>query len=264
MSYAGPTETMTCTIFFVYCRLSLPCRSNWNGRLIFGLYSAMRLVRARTLSVFVLLRCSSSVMGITMMEVRSGFLGLRQSMQYKWRRHYATKTRITMMPEGPEVRTFVDQLQGGVGKRLVDIRFLSGRYVRNGKPDSFQAFAKTMSPTFQPHSQSPQETDIIQSWNAKGKFMYIVLDDGSNMNPRKRRSDDFQRSIWITLGMTGQFVNEQVHQQDPRFVRWCLDIMDVASNEFRKVSYLQRCEQLRHEVSFQSEVLTISATLPKI
>jgi formamidopyrimidine-DNA glycosylase len=163
------------------------------------------------------------------------FLGQQQSIQFQPRRRFfATRSSITMMPEGPEVRTLVDQLQGGVGKRLVDVRFLSGRYVRNGRPDSFQAFAKTMTPVFQPHNPKPQKTDIITSWKAKGKFMYVTLDNGNNHNVM---TDDFQRSIWITLGMTGQFVTEQVHEQDPRFGRWYLDILDIATNTVRKVYY---------------------------
>jgi formamidopyrimidine-DNA glycosylase len=34
-----------------------------------------------------------------------------------------------MMPEGPEVRTLVDQLQPLVGLELVDFRVTSGRYL---------------------------------------------------------------------------------------------------------------------------------------
>ena len=55
------------------------------------------------------------------------------------------RTVPTMMPEGPEVRTLVDQLQPAVGMRLVDLRFLSGRYVRHGRPKGFDDFRRTMS-----------------------------------------------------------------------------------------------------------------------
>lgn len=144
----------------------------------------------------------------------TSFTGQQQFLQ---RRSLANQSRIIMMPEGPEVRTLVDQLQGGVGRRLTDIQFLSGRYIRHGRPDGFEAFAKTMTPTFQPHHPEPQFIDIIKEWNAKGKFIYIKLDDEAN-SPAE--NNDFLRSIWITLGMTGQFVNEQIHLQDPRFARW--------------------------------------------
>lgn len=144
------------------------------------------------------------------------------------------------MPEGPEVRTVVDQLQkgGAIGRRLVDIQFLSGRYVRHGRPVGFEAFARTMTPWFQPHNApelSAISVDIIQDWNATGKFIYICLDDGSN--PPSENRDDFQRSIWITLGMSGQFVNENIHQQDPRFARWFLELLDPQTGQIRKVYY---------------------------
>ena len=95
-----------------------------------------------------------------------------------------------MMPEGPEVRTVVEQLQGGVGQRLLDIKFLSGRYVHNGKPDGFKEFASTMTPPGE-DGTSPTSIDRILSWNAKGKFIYIILDDGK----AKPKNTDFQRSM---------------------------------------------------------------------
>ena len=100
------------------------------------------------------------------------------------------------MPEGPEVRTLVDQLQAGVGLRLSDIQFLSGRYVRNGRPDGFEDFARTMTPTLHPNSPGQEPVDIIEKWEAKGKFIYLVVDDGSS---RPAENDDFQRSVWITV-----------------------------------------------------------------
>ena len=89
-----------------------------------------------------------------------------------------------MMPEGPEVRTLVDQLQGAVGRRLLDIQFVSGRYVRNGKPEGFGAFAGTMSGLndINEQEQPPKSVDVIQSWQAKGKFSYILLDNGDKHN----------------------------------------------------------------------------------
>ena len=148
-------------------------------------------------------------------------------------RSFVHMSPIRMMPEGPEVRTVVDQLQGGVGNRLVDIQFLSGRYVRHGRPKGFEEMAKTMTPYFHSPNPSPEAIDRVQEWNTKGKFIYMVLDDGKNPPDEK----DFCRSIWITLGMTGQFVNEKVHQQDQRFARWYLELLDVNSGTFRKVYY---------------------------
>jgi formamidopyrimidine-DNA glycosylase len=104
-----------------------------------------------------------------------------------------------MMPEGPEVRTLVDQLQGGVGRRLLDVQFLSGRYVRNGKPDGFKEFAATMTP-YSPattDTEADVEVDLILSWKAKGKFLYIILDDGLPDRSKigNATQHDFQRSM---------------------------------------------------------------------
>jgi len=163
-----------------------------------------------------------------------------------------------MMPEGPEVRTYIDQFQqsGMIGHRLVDFQFLSGRYVKHGRPKGFDDFAKTMTPWFpttRTNSIRPTTTtnddnnaivemtttthvDIIQEWNAKGKFIYMILDDGKNP-PAYTKGDGYQRSIWITLGMTGRFVNEHIHLQDPRYARWMIEVLDPHTERIRKIFY---------------------------
>lgn len=138
-----------------------------------------------------------------------------------------------MMPEGPEVRTVVDQLQGGVGKRLVDIQFLSGRYIRHGRPSGFDEFSRTMTP-ISSWTGDAEAVDLVQECNAKGKFIYFVLDDGSAV---PEGNEDFARSIWVTLGMSGQFLNENAHEQDPRFARWYLEVLDTDSGSTRKIYY---------------------------
>ena len=102
-----------------------------------------------------------------------------------------------MMPEGPEVRTLVDQLQGGVGKRMIDIQFLSGRYIRNDRPVGFQEFAATMTPYAPETAESEPTTpvDTILEWNAKGKFIYILLDDGRRQKSDGEIVDDLERSM---------------------------------------------------------------------
>ena len=173
------------------------------------------------------------------------------------RRSFVSRSFLVMMPEGPEVRTVVDQLQGAVhSRRLVDIEFLSGRYAPpNPPPPGFREFRDTlgMIPRSSASSSASTSTtlddnrNVIQAWNCKGKFMYIILDDGYRPPPppppppppRETKTgtttlqedeeesssttsqqlitnnadddDDYQRSIWITLGMTGKFVNEQLH-----------------------------------------------------
>lgn len=71
------------------------------------------------------------------------------------------------MPEGPEVRSLVDELQGCVGKRLVDFKFVSGRYVDHGRPRGFDSFASTMTQV----KENPGRTDIINSVQCKGMFL---------------------------------------------------------------------------------------------
>lgn len=149
------------------------------------------------------------------------------------RRSIATRSSINMMPEGPEVRTLVDQLQGAVGSRLLDVQFLSGRYVRHGKPDGFDAFSKTMTPYSRNNDPS---IDVIKEWNTKGKFIYIVLDNGAKQ-PTNNNTTDFQRSIWITLGMSGRFLNEERHEADPRHARWYLSLFMPNKQEPRRIYY---------------------------
>jgi uracil-DNA glycosylase len=183
--------------------------------------------------------------------------GKRESDVVRSSRAAYGSSALTMMPEGPEVRTLVDQLRGGIGKRLVDIKFLSGRYLGQ-RPIGFMDFAKTMTPISSQEQQQQLKQkqnddgnagtttiDTILDWNCKGKFIYILMDDGiraiapqnsSNTNENKDDDDDdddddFQRSIWITLGMTGRFVNEARHLEDPSYGRWALELFDESKSE---------------------------------
>jgi len=205
------------------------------------------------------------------------------------RRRFRSGAIVVMMPEGPEVRTLVDQLQGAVGRRLAPVRFLSGRYdVERGKPypDGYKAFVDTMTPmrginavdaqqsgqeepdvegtmvagtnstttaasatatavapspsTALPNATAANGTlycDLIRSVNCKGKFIYIILDDGQRRGGggENNDDDDFQRSIWITLGMTGKFLNERAHERaGPRHARWYLELADVQRQQSRQ------------------------------
>jgi uracil-DNA glycosylase len=174
---------------------------------------------------------------------------------------YYWSSSITMMPEGPEVRALVDQLQGGIGRRLVDMTFQSGRYgVRNAaKPDGWHEFAATMTPLVLVNDNKTEKTtreaaaataaieavDIISDWACKGKFIYILLDKGRinsttsrsssrSSNALNRNDPDFQRSIWITLGMTGRFLSQADHEQSSasqrQHARWVLQLATVNSN----------------------------------
>jgi len=163
-------------------------------------------------------------------------------------RSFVRASGLYMMPEGPEVRTLVDQLHpSAIGHRLVDLQFLSGRYVRHGRPRGFHEFAATMTPWSKQQGTSPQKepattVDMIQEWKAKGKFIYIILDKGLNPPASSEKKEGgggggYQRSIWITLGMSGRFVSETAHLQDPRFARWVLEVLDPTTGALRKIFY---------------------------
>ncbi len=195
-------------------------------------------------------------------------------VHYSYRRLSTIRTIPTMMPEGPEVRTLVDQLQPAVGMRLTDFRFLSGRYVRGARPRGFEAFAKTItsvvvkeatsdysdagngsgggygntvSITTQQDKDDNDEAndfvgvDIIKSLSCKGKFIYLILDEGNVTS----KDADYQRSIWLTLGMTGRIVNEEDVNKprasnsdktgsDPR---WFFETLDTSNGQRRKIYY---------------------------
>ena len=80
------------------------------------------------------------------------------------------------MPEGPEVKNMILQLNKIIkNKQLNTIIINSGRYSKK-LPDGFNNFLKLLP------------SKIIDV-NCKGKFIYIELDNGYK--------------IWNTLGMTG-------------------------------------------------------------
>jgi hypothetical protein len=125
--------TQSCATAFLYCNSAHDAMtaSLYKRILFMCLIFSMRAKGSSSLSSF--LRSSKTGMSATRTPSSS-------------RRRLATRrTPMTMMPEGPEVRILVDQLQGGVGMRLKDIRFLSGRYVQNATPTGFDAFVGTMT-----------------------------------------------------------------------------------------------------------------------
>lgn len=150
------------------------------------------------------------------------------------------RTTPVMMPEGPEVRTLVDQLQYGIGKRLINLKFISGRYTTQGPPAGFEAFRNTMTHhnSTNTDGEKIRNVDIITDWRCKGKFIYLTLDDGftgSITSSEENDSDsDFLRSIWITLGMTGRFGRDDRPRKDNedsihKQPRWYFEF--IAENE---------------------------------
>ncbi len=84
------------------------------------------------------------------------------------------------MPELVEVAIIVDAINKKFkGATINDVTINSGRYSRHKLPDGYAKFIKSL----------PAK---IKSFNTKGKFIYILLDD--------------DRSIWITLGLSGELL----------------------------------------------------------
>mmetsp|Transcript_23017 Transcript_23017/g.33974 ORF Transcript_23017/g.33974 Transcript_23017/m.33974 type:complete len:213 (-) Transcript_23017:927-1565(-) len=179
-------------------------------------------------------------------RLRGSFSGtsLRIVTRQQQRRNFL-HSKIIMMPEGPEVKTVVDQLQGGVGMRFDGIEFFSGRYTRHGTPTGFEEFCRTMTKEDDDESNF-KEIDLIKEWKAKGKFIYIVLDDGKKKQPE---IDDFKRSIWITLGMSGRFVSESLNGQQSTTPRWAIQLHNA---EKKAQVFLSRSTQF-----WNSEVLLL-------
>lgn len=84
------------------------------------------------------------------------------------------------MPEGPEVKRFVDQLNSKIGSdTLTKIQILSGRYQTHGNPDGMDVFIANL----------PLQ---LESVSCKGKFIYWSF-------------KDTETTLWSTLGMTGSW-----------------------------------------------------------
>ncbi|KAL3782292.1 hypothetical protein ACHAW5_010594 [Stephanodiscus triporus] len=209
-------------------------------------------------TVFALLMSTMLINRASCLQIWSGLVAPTASPRGGVRavlRPFSTRrSNIIMMPEGPEVRILIDQLQPAVGMRLSKFKFLSGRYVTHRRPTGYEAFAKTMTPycgNSRNDTNDEDTVDIITKLSCKGKFIYIVLDQekGESCNDNEIDSDR-QRSIWITLGMTGQFVNEKEVQKPKPLasnsyverlsgsdIRWYFELMNTHTKELRRIYY---------------------------
>ena len=123
---------------------------------------------------------------------------------------------------------------------MENIKFVSGRYTRHGKPKGFEEFKKSM--TYHKSDKSISGIDHITSWNAKGKFIWLTLDNGLNQIDDDD-DDDYLRSIWITLGMSGRFAASPFHDDDDgtthKQVRWYFEFLHEDKDEakMRRIYY---------------------------
>jgi len=128
------------------------------------------------------------------------------------------RTTPYMMPEGPEVRTIADQIASRLmssPSRLISVAMLSGRYTRHGPPENHGDFLQSL----QLH---PQDS-VIKSWKCRGKFQYLTLSDN-------------ERSVWVTLGMSGRFsFDEDLNHKHAR-VNFLLE--DVETKERKNLVFI--------------------------
>merc|ERR1719469_1599650 len=81
--------------------------------------------------------------------------------------------------------------------------------------------------------------DLVQQWNCKGKFIWIVLDNGVDPSSCEHDIDnDYLRSMWITLGMSGRFYNEKDVDKKSTSLRWYLEFWDWKANKIRRIYYI--------------------------
>lgn len=116
-------------------------------------------------------------------------------------RRHISRCSIKMMPEGPEVRSLVDEIDlefGGFSKikndnipvwKLTDMKILSGRYMKE-TPDKYDEITKLLPLA-------------LQEINCKGKFIYFKLENSI--------------SLWSTLGLQGRWrVSRSSLERDQR------------------------------------------------
>ena len=97
------------------------------------------------------------------------------------------------MPEGPEVKYLVDNLNKKLkNKILKKININGGRYKKHGPPIGFNNFV----------SKLPLQ---IESVNCKGKFIYFLFKDS-------------ETSMWNTLGMSGWWIKKQEKHNNLEFI----------------------------------------------
>ena len=69
---------------------------------------------------------------------------------------------------------------------------------------------------------------VLVVFECKGKFIYFVLDRGDSiLGGKDNENDPCLRSIWVTLGMTGQFLNQSIENANKSGPRWYIELMDT-------------------------------------
>lgn len=87
--------------------------------------------------------------------------------------------------------------------------------------------------------------DYVTSWNAKGKFIWLTLDNGLCQSNTNKNNTDYLRSIWITLGMSGRFVSDAFNQEKNddgslhKQARWYFEFLneDTEGQNLKRIYY---------------------------
>lgn len=114
---------------------------------------------------------------------------------------------------------------------------MSGRYTKHGKPRGFEDFRKTITSHV---ADDTTDVDVIQEWNCKGKFIWLTLDQGK-ANNEGGMDDDFYRSVWITLGMSGRFQRDSFGAEEDdgtahKQPRWYFEFLDEGEHNPEKLT----------------------------
>jgi len=117
------------------------------------------------------------------------------------------------MPEGPEVKYLVDNLNKKLkNKFLKKININGGRYKKHGPPTGFTKFIKEL----------PLE---IESVNCKGKFIYFLFKNS-------------QLTMWNTLGMSGWWISKNEKHNNLEFI---IDKKKLYFNDMRNFGTFTFC-----------------------
>lgn len=123
-------------------------------------------------------------------------------------RYFASRSRITMMPEGPECKSLSENLDLLIGSSrfvLNDVEIVSGRYSEK-QPENLDKVTSLMG--------NPKDA-VLQSVKNKGKFIYFSFPSFT---------------IWSTLGLTGGWTPKL----NPRHSRVRLLFSPTMENSSRK------------------------------
>jgi len=138
------------------------------------------------------------------------------------------------MPEGPEVKRLVVQLQDILlEEELLEVTILTGRYTKK-PPEGISSFSSSLP-------------KVVKDVSCKGKFIYIEFD-----------SDDV---IFTTLGMTGTWKTEANKYARIKFRFELFDLYYCDMRNFGTIKFTNQKELLKKLSSIGPDMLSNPCTL---